>query len=187
MGSLAFNTQGTPPFVTQVLLILSKICRFSMGNNMYIWTSSWTKLLVIGNKYSEKMKNLFTYQSPDATARIGYESFGFTFSSCPTKAVSKLSSLAAPYLTSGFTRKPQLLNYGFFNVLKVGGSPKFLENVYHYRGQFGRRGQLSHATNLTVNGPVVNNLPDIALIKEHLRYYPIKWSIEKGVGTWRHA
>jgi hypothetical protein len=50
MGSLAFNTQGTPPFVTQVLLALSEICRISMGNLMYIWTCSWTSFLVIGKK-----------------------------------------------------------------------------------------------------------------------------------------
>ena len=50
MGSLAFNTQGTPPFVTQVLLALSEICSISMGNLMYIWTCSWTSFLVIGKK-----------------------------------------------------------------------------------------------------------------------------------------
>jgi hypothetical protein len=50
MGSLAFHTQGTPPFVTQVLLALSEICRISMGNLMYIWTCSWTSFLVIGKK-----------------------------------------------------------------------------------------------------------------------------------------
>ena len=50
MGSLAFNTQGTPPFVTQVLLALSEICSISMGNLMYVWTCSWTSFLVIGKK-----------------------------------------------------------------------------------------------------------------------------------------
>ena len=50
MGSLAFNTQGTPPFVTQVLLALSEICSISMGNLMYTWTCSWTSFLVIGKK-----------------------------------------------------------------------------------------------------------------------------------------
>ena len=50
MWSLAFNTQGTPPFVTQVLLALSEICSISMGNLMYIWTCSWTSFLVIGKK-----------------------------------------------------------------------------------------------------------------------------------------
>jgi hypothetical protein len=105
-----------------------------MGNFMYVWADSWTSFLVIGNKYPVKVKNLFTYQFPDAIARIGYESFGFALSSCPTKAVCKLGSLAAPYLTGGFTRKPQLLNNGSFNILKVGGSPKFLEYIYHYGG-----------------------------------------------------
>jgi len=50
VGSLAFNTQGTPPFVTQVLLALSEICSISMGNLMYVWTCSWTSFLVIGKK-----------------------------------------------------------------------------------------------------------------------------------------
>ena len=50
MGSLAINTQGTPLLVTQVLQPLSEICRFSMGNIMYIWTCLWTSFLVIGKK-----------------------------------------------------------------------------------------------------------------------------------------
>jgi hypothetical protein len=50
MGSLAINTQGTPLLVTQVLHPLSEICRFSMGNIMYIWTCLWTSFLVIGKK-----------------------------------------------------------------------------------------------------------------------------------------
>ena len=134
-----------------------------------------------------KMKNSFINQVPDSTPRVGYESFGFTFCSSPTKAVGKLGSLSAPYLTSGFTRKSQSLNNGFFNVSKVGSSSEFLECIYYCWSQFGRRGQLSHATNLTVNGPVVNNFLEIALLDDHLCYYPIKWSVEKGVGSWRHA
>jgi len=121
-----------------------------------------------------QMMKLFAYQFPDATSRIGYKSLGFTFSSGPTEAIGKLCSLATSYLASGFIGKPQLFNYGFFNVLKVGRAAHFLNYVYHYRGQFGWRGQLSHASNLTVNLPVVNNFPDIASIKEYLCQHPIK-------------
>ena len=115
-----------------------------------------------------QMKNLFCNQFPNTASSIGYESFGFTFSSCPTKAVGELSPLATPNLTSGFSREPQLPNYGFLNILKMCSSPKFLEYVYHYGGQFGWRRQLCHTSNLTINLTEVNNFPDIALVKAYL-------------------
>jgi hypothetical protein len=120
------------------------------------------------------MMKLFACQFPDSTPRIGYQSLGFAFSSGPTKAIGKLCSLTTSYLANGFIGKPQLFNYGFLYVLKVGCTPHFLNYFYHYRGQFGWRGQLSHATNLTINVPAVNNFPDIASIKEYLCQYPIK-------------
>ena len=44
------------------------------------------------------MKNLLADQFPDTTSRIGDKPFRFTFSSCPTKAVSKLCSFASSNL-----------------------------------------------------------------------------------------
>ena len=174
VGSLAFNTQGTPPFVTQVLQRLSEICRISMGNYMYIWTSLWTRFLVTGKKYVAEMKKLVSYQFPNTTARIGNKSFRFTFRSCPTKAVSELGSLTTSYLASCLSRKAQFLYYGLFYVLEMGSASKFLYYFYYYWGKFGWRWQLSHASNLSTKRPMVNKFPHLALIGEYLCQNPIK-------------
>ena len=174
MGSLAFNMQGTSHLFTQVLQRLSEICRISMGNIMYIWTSLWTSFLVIGKSYSPKMKRLSGYQCPNTTTRIGDETFRFAFCSCPTKAICKLSSLTTSYLADGLGRKAQLLNYSLFYVLEVGSASKFFYNVYHYWGEFGWRWQVSHTSNLSTKRPMVNKFPHIALIREYLCQYPIK-------------
>ena len=120
------------------------------------------------------MNKLLSYQFPNATARIGNETFRLTFRSGPTKTICKLSSLTTSYLAGGLNRQAQLLNYGLFYVLKVGSASKFLDYFYHYWGKFGWGWQFGHASNLTAKRPVVNKIPHIALIKEYLCQYRIK-------------
>lgn len=133
------------------------------------------------------MKKLDSYQFPNTTARIGNEAFRLTFRSCPTKAICELSSLATSYLAGCLSRQAQLLYYSLFYVLEVGSASKFFHYFYHYWGKFGWGWQLSHASNLSTKRPMVNKFPHIALIKEYLFQYLIKWPLEKGARTWRLA
>jgi len=121
-----------------------------------------------------KMKNLLGYEFPDSTSRIGYKSLGFTFSPSPTEAIGELGPFATSNLAGRLGGQVQLLNNSLLNIIKVGGTAKLFDYLYHYWGKFGRRWQISHKSNLTSKRSEVNKFPHLALIREYSCQNPIK-------------